>query len=77
MYPADRAGLENSLHFISVRPYKVWERLRLQILLQTISFVNQLPPVFCIFVRKALRIILSLNLLGDGLRDALDPKLKR
>lgn len=31
-----------------------------------------IPPGLCIFVT-----VMSINLLGDGLRDALDPKLKR
>lgn len=35
-------------------------------------------PYLCVFPGLAIAItILSLNLLGDGLRDALDPKLKR
>jgi peptide/nickel transport system permease protein len=35
-------------------------------------FVQALSPGFCIFLT-----VLSINFLGDGLRDALDPRLKR
>ena len=34
-------------------------------------FTQTLSPGFCIFVT-----VLAINLVGDGLRDALDPKLK-
>ena len=34
-----------------------------------------LPPKMCI--RDSVITVLGLNLLGDGLRDVLDPKLRR
>ena len=40
--------------------------------------VNSSTYLICGFVMMAIMLcVLSLNLLGDGLRDALDPKLKR
>ena len=41
------------------------------------QFIRQAPPPLVIFPGLAIAVtVLSLNLMGDGLRDALDPKLK-
>ena len=41
------------------------------------NYLRQYPWI-CIFPGVAIMItVLSLNLFGDGLRDALDPKLKK
>lgn len=70
--------LESALSFIGLGvapPYPTWGNM-IQAANQYINMSQRpwlwIPPGVCIFLT-----VMAINLFGDGLRDALDPKLKR
>lgn len=70
--------LESALSFIGLGvapPYPTWGNM-VQAATDYINVQKRpwlwIPPGVCIFL-----VVMAINLFGDGLRDALDPKLKR